>query len=123
MAAGIAGEPTCGPVLLFLDCAANCEALPARMISAETIVAPVLGSVDAAGVTLMQGDVRMEEADVQQPALVAGPAGSQLLVIFADRRALRSALDGDAIAGPLGTALSSVLADLQSQLSLAKSAS
>ncbi len=123
MAAGIAGEPRCGPVLLFLDCAAKCEALPTRMISSETIVAPVLGSVDAAGATLTQGDVRMEEADVEQPALVAGPAGAQLVVIFADRRALRSALDGGAIAGSLGAALSSALAELQSQLSLAKSAS
>jgi hypothetical protein len=123
MAAAIAGEPTSGPVLLFLDCAATCEALPTRMISSETVVAPVLGSVDAAGTTLTQGDVRVEQADVEQPALVAGPTGAQLVVIFADRRALRSALDASAIAGPLGAALSSVLAELQSQLSLAKSAS
>ncbi len=123
MAAGIAGEPTCGPVLLFLDCAANCGALPTRMISSETVVAPVLGSVNAAGATLTQGDVRMEEADVEQPALVAGPDGAQLVVIFADRRALRSALDGGAIAGTLGAGLSSVLAELQSQLRLIKSAS
>lgn len=123
MAAGVAGEPGCGPVLLFLDCAANCEALPTRMTSSETIVVPLLGSLDAAGATLTQGDVRMEEADVEQPALVAGPAGAQLVVIFADRRALRSALDGGAIAGSIGAALSSVLTGLQSQLSLAKSAS
>jgi hypothetical protein len=123
MVAGIAGEPTCGPVLLFLDCAAHCEALPLRMISSETIVAPVFGSVKAAGATLTQGDVRMEEADVEQPALVAGPEGAQLVVIFADRRALRLALDGGAIAGTLGAALSSVLAELESQLALAKSVS
>jgi hypothetical protein len=123
MAAGIAGEPTCGPVLVFLDGAANCEALPARLISSETMVAPVLGSVDAAGTTLRQGDVRVEEADVEHPALVAGPDGAQLVVIFADRRALRSALDDGAIAGSVGIALASVLADLQSQLSLIKSAS
>jgi hypothetical protein len=123
MAAGIAGEPTSGPVLLFLDCAANCEALPTRTISSETVVAPVLGSVTAAGVTLTQGDVRMEEGDIEQPALVAGPDGAQLVVIFADRRALRSALDGGAVGGSLGAALSSALAELQGELSLAKSAS
>ena len=89
MAAGLAGEPTCGPVLVFVDCAAGTEAVPVRSIGSETIVAPVTGSIDAAGATLAQGDVRVEEADVEHPALVAGPDGVQLVVIFADRRALR----------------------------------
>jgi hypothetical protein len=123
MAAGIAGEPTCGPVLVFLDCAAGCEAVPARSIGSETIVAPVAGSVDAGGTTLAQGDVRVEEADVEHPSLVAGPDGAQLVVIFTDRRALRSALADGTFAGTLGKAISTVLADLQSQLSLARSAS
>ena len=104
MAAGIAGEPTCGPVLVFLDCAAGGEAVPARSIGSETIVAPVSGSIDAAGTTLAQGDVRVEEADVDHPALVAGPDGAQLVLIFADRRALRSALDDGTMAGALGAA-------------------
>src|SRR5687767_9111943 len=123
MAAGIAGEPTCGPVLVFLDCAAGGEAVPTRLIGSETLVAPVSGSIDAAGTTLRQGDVRVEEADVEQPALVAGPDGAQLVVIFADRRALRAALDDGTLAGPLGGALSPVLTDLQRQLSPARSAS
>ena len=67
--------------------------------------------------------MRVEEADVDQPALVAGPDGAQLVVIFADRRALRSALDGGTMAGALGAALSPVLEDLQRQLPLADSAS
>src|SRR4029078_6689174 len=45
MAAGLAGEPTCGPVLLFLDCAAGAEAIPARSIRFETIVDTVARSV------------------------------------------------------------------------------
>src|SRR4051812_2902436 len=65
MAAGIAGEPTCGPVLVFLDCGAGCEAVPAHSIASETIVAPVSGSVAAGGVTLTQGDVRLEEPGVE----------------------------------------------------------
>jgi hypothetical protein len=123
MAAGIAGEPTCGPVLVFLDCAAGCEAVPTRLIDSETMVAPVSGSIDAGGSTLAQGDVRVEERDVEHPALVAGTDGAQLVVLFADRRALRSALDDGTVGGALGGALSTVLADLQSQLSLARSAS
>ena len=67
--------------------------------------------------------MRVEEGDVEHPALVAGPDGAQLVVIFADRRALRSALDDGTLAGTLGAALSTVLAELQSQLSLARTAS
>jgi len=123
IAAGIAGEPSGGPVLVFLDCAAGCEALPTHSVGSETLVAPVRGSVDAAGVALTQGDVRVEERDIEHPALVAGPDGAQLVVIFADRRALRSALDEGALAGALGAALSTALAELQGQLVPAGSAS
>lgn len=118
MAVGIAGEPTCGPVLVFLDCADGCEALPGRSIGTETIVAPVSGSVDAAGTVLAQGDVRIEEAGGRQPALVAGPDGVQLVLIVADRRALRAALDEGELGGAVGGALSPVLAELQSQLAV-----
>ena len=118
MAAGIAGEPTCGPVLVFLACAAGCEAIPSHSVGTEAIVAPVAGSVVADGVELTQGDVRVEEADIRHPALVAGPQGAHLVLIFADRRALRVALDNGGIEGPLSGALSSVLADLEHQLSL-----
>jgi hypothetical protein len=123
MAAGLAGEPACGPVLVFLDCAAGREAVPVRSIGSETIVAPVSGSVSAGDATLSQGDVRVEESDVEHAALVAGPDGAQLVLIFADRRALRSALDEGTVAGPLGDALSTAVTELQSQLSLARSAS
>jgi hypothetical protein len=122
MAAGLAGEPACGPVLVFLDCAAGCEALPTRRIGTETIVAPVTGSVVAAGSTLAQGDVRLEQADVEHPAVVAGPDGVQLVLVVADRRALRSALGDGTVAGALGATLSTVLADLQRDLASARSA-
>ena len=121
VAAGLAGEPTSGPVLVFLDCAAGTEVAPPRSVGTETIVAPVSGSVDAAGTTLTQGDVRVDEAGAEQPPLVAGPDGVQLVLIFADRRALRSALDDGTFAGTLGGALSTVLADLEGQLPLAGS--
>jgi hypothetical protein len=118
MAAGLAGEPTCGPVLVLLDCDAGCEAVPSRSLGTEVIVAPVSGSVRAADVELAQGDVRIEEADAPHPPLVAGADGAQLVLIVGDRRALRASLDDGALAGPLGTALSPVLAELQSQLAL-----
>jgi hypothetical protein len=118
MAAGIAGEPTCGPVLVFLACGAGTEAIGTHSIGTEAIVAPVSGSVEAGGVQLTQGDVRVEEANVRHPALVAGPQGAHLAVIFGDRRALRVALDDGGLAGPLSGALSPVLADLEHQLTL-----
>lgn len=116
MAAGLAGEPTSGPVLVFLDCDAGTEAVPSRSLGTELIVAPIAGSIDAAGVLLAQGDVRVEEPDVQHPALVAGPDGAQLVVIVGDRRALRAAIDDGRVAGALGGALAPVLADLEGQL-------
>ena len=112
MAVGIAGEPACGPVLVFLACVAGCEVVPARVVDTESIVVPVAGSVDADGTALAQGDVRVEEAGVGHPALVAGPAGAQIVVIVAARRALSSALEDGDVAGPLGAALSSVLPEL-----------
>ena len=123
MAAGLAGEPTCGPVLVFVDCAAGTEAVPVRSIGSETMIAPVSGSIDAAGVTMSQGDVRVEEADLDHPAVLAGPDGAQIVIIFADRRELRSALDDGRMSGALGAALSPVLDELQRQLPLADSAS
>ena len=53
---------------------------------------------------------------------IAGPDGVQLVLLFADRRALRSALDVGTLAGTLGTALSAVLAKLQGELPIAGSA-
>lgn len=123
MAAGLAGEPNCGPVLVFLDGAAGTEVVPVRSIGSETIVAPVSGSIDVADATMTQGDVRVEEAGVDHPALVAGPDGAQLVVIFGDRRALRSAIADGTMAGTLGAALSTVLDELESQLPLAGSMS
>jgi hypothetical protein len=110
-------------VLVFVDCAAGTEAVPARAIGSETLVAPVSGSIDVAGVTMNQGDVRVEEAEVDHPALVAGPDGAQVVIIFADRRKLRSALDDARLTGALGAALSRVLEDLQRRLPLADSPS
>ena len=116
MAVGLAGEPTSGPVIVLLDGAPGATCLPARSIGSDTLVAPVTGTVDAAGTTLGQGDVRIEEPAGTHPELVAGPDGVQLVALFADRRALRTALDEGTVGSPLGGALSTVLADLQGQL-------
>ena len=116
MAAGVAGEPEAGPVLVFLDCAPGCEAVPAHVLGTEVIVAPVAGSVDAAGTTLAHGDVRLQEPEAAQPALVAGADGAQLVLIVADRRALASAVDDGSLAGALGTALAAVLPKLLGDL-------
>lgn len=115
---GIAGEPDAGPVLVFLDCAAGSEAVGARTLGSETLLAPVTGSVIAGDVTLAQGDVRLEEADAEQPALVAGTDGAQLVAVFADRRALRAGVDSGAFAGPLASALGETLPRLLGDLAL-----
>ena len=92
MAAGLAGEPTCGPVLVFVDC----ERAPMRSPRTDRF-----RDDHRSGVRLDRrrrrhdepGRCAREEADVDHPALVAGPDGAEVVIIFADRRELRSALD------------------------------
>lgn len=112
MAVGRAGEPTGGPVLLLLDAAAGAEVLPARSLDTEVLVAPVSGSVEAAGAVLGSGDVRLEEAAVDHPALVAGPDGAQVVVVVGDRRALRAAVADGSVTGDVGQALGPILDEL-----------
>jgi hypothetical protein len=118
MSVGLAGERDAGPVLVFLDCAAGVEAVGTRTLGSETLIAPVSGSVVAGAATLVQGNVRLEEAGVEQPALVAGADGAQLVVIFADRRALRTALDDATLAGALAAALADTMPKLLGDLAL-----
>jgi hypothetical protein len=84
----------------------------------EVIVAPVSGTIDAAGTALGQGDVRLEESGVAHPAFVAGHDGAQVVVIVGDRRALRSAVAARQVGGALGDALPSILDDLEGQLAV-----
>ncbi len=118
MSVGVAGERDAGPVLAFLDCAAGAEAVGTRTLASETLIAPVTGSVAAGGATLAQGDVRLEEADVEQPPLVAGADGAQLVLLFADRRALRTAVDAGTLGGALASALADELPKLLGELAL-----
>lgn len=113
---GIAGEREAGPVLVFVDAAVGCEVVGAHTLGSETLIAPVNGSVVSAGATLAQGDVRLEEADVEQPALVAGADGAQLVLVFADRRALSAAIDTGTLTGPLASTLGDVLPKLERDL-------
>ena len=116
LSAGIAGEPDAGPVLLFVDAVAAAEALPARTLGTEAIVAPITGSLETGGATLRHGDVRIEERDAAQPAAVAGPDGARFVVILTDRRGVQSAIDRGDFAGDLADHLGTVLTELRVQL-------
>lgn len=113
---GLAGEPEAGPALLFVDAAPGAEVLPARTIGTESVVAPVNGSLEIAGVSLAQGDVRVEESGVSHPPAVAGPDGAQVVLISGDRRALRNAAESGALDGALGRFVATTLAELTSDL-------
>lgn len=103
MAAGLAGEPTCGP---GRSCCSTPHPGPRCCPSARSGRRPswprASGSIDVAGDRLAQGAVRVEEAGVDHPAVVAGPDGAQVVVIFADRRALRSAVSEATMAWAVG---------------------
>ncbi|MDZ7676045.1 MAG: hypothetical protein U5K30_13385 [Acidimicrobiales bacterium] len=112
-AAGLAGEPECGPVLVFIDADPGAEALPSRTLETEVLAAVVRGSVRADGDELDAARVRLEEAETESPPLVAGDDGVQLVAIVADRRALASALATGTLELP---ALRDALAELQQDL-------
>lgn len=114
--ASLLGEPECGPVLLLLDCDAGAEALPARTIGTEVLVALLSGDVGVSERTLEQGDVRIVEAGLAAPPMVAGSSGARLAVIIADRRALAAALAEGAFGDAWTSALSSVLDTLRADL-------
>lgn len=114
--ASLLGEPGCGPVVLLLDCDAGTEALPARTIGTEVLVAPVAGDVRVGDQVLEQGDVRIVEADVAAPPMVAGDDGARLVVIVADRRALLDAREAGERSDQWSSALSSVLDALRADL-------
>jgi hypothetical protein len=120
MAAGISGERERGPVTVFFQAVAGAPILPARTVASETLLAPLSGSIQLAGATLRQGEVRLEESDVEQPALIAGDDGAEVVVIFTDRRALKDALDNGALQSEV---LARTLAELADQLVTAGSAS
>lgn len=116
MALGLIGEPTKGPVLVFLDGEPGAELLASRRLESETVLIPSAGTSLSGGEALTQGELRLEELDVEHPPLVAGDDGAQIVVLFADRRALRIALDNGDLGGATAGPLSDALAALQHQL-------
>lgn len=93
LSVGLLGEPERGPAMLFFDADAGAEVLPAHTLGTEALIAPVGGRVVVDGEVLDAGRVRLVEADAESPATVAGADGAQLVVIAADRRPLRTALE------------------------------
>lgn len=114
LSVGLLGEPERGPAMLFVDADGGAEAVPARKLGTEVLLAPVAGSVAIGGDVLDPGNVRMEEADADAPAVVAGADGARLVVIVADRRPLTEALDrGTFTVEGLGEMLAGLRSDLE----------
>lgn len=112
---GLLGEPERGPVVVLLDAEPGAVAWPARRLATDSLVVPIDGSVDADGSLLDQGSVRLERADADAPALVAGEAGAKVTVIVGDRRALLdvSGVDDEGFGSTLAARLRGLLDDLE----------
>ena len=107
------------PVLVFLACGGGREAISSHSIGTEAIVAPVSGSVDADGVELTQGDVRgwrKPTSGIPLSSLVRREPTSWSSSPTSRRALHIITLDDGGIEGPLSGALSSVLTDLERQL-------
>lgn len=114
---GLFGERTNGPVVSLIDAAPGTVALGARTLETETLLAPVSGSITAGDDVLDQGSVRLEAAGVEQPALLAGDEGVQLIAIVGDRSALRRSLAGGGFGEQdAAAAMSAHLDDLTAEL-------
>lgn len=90
------GDPECGPIVLAISAPPGATLLPAGSCGAELVTLPVHGACEIDGESYAPGRVRVQEAGVRQPAVVAGPDGANVYVVIADRRAELSVDAADA---------------------------
>ncbi|MEZ5376909.1 MAG: hypothetical protein R2733_10395 [Acidimicrobiales bacterium] len=113
---GLLGEPERGPVVCLIDAEPGAVAWPARTLDTETLIVPIDGSVEADGVTLEQGSVRLDASGVAESALAAGSGGVRLAAIVGNRQALLAGqpfgADDDAVATAVTAAVTELLATL-----------
>ncbi|OAN56211.1 hypothetical protein A7Q26_02035 [Sphingobium sp. TCM1] len=94
--AALFGDAEVGPMILAIRADPDAKILPRHSAATEILIVPVAGSVAAGMSCLSVGDVRIIPASHGVDALVAGPAGANILYMIADRRAAADivALDG-----------------------------
>jgi hypothetical protein len=85
-ACGLIGTSAVGPVLVLLRCEPGTAAVPRAAFGSELLVMVVDGSCAIGHATLEVGDVRIQAADAETAAVVAGAAGLSVVLLIADRR-------------------------------------
>ena len=94
VAAGLLGEPTCGPVVLLADTAPNQIAFPAARFDTEVFRLIVAGSCAIGDRTYELGDMRLQRSGTDAPPVIAGDDGVQQVIVLGDRRCARPTVGG-----------------------------
>jgi hypothetical protein len=110
--AGVFGDAEAGPLALLLSAAADQIVAPACTYDTEAFLVVSRGSCRIDDVNYEPGDMRVQCAGEPLGAIVAGPDGVDLLLMFGDRRGARTAVTND----DEGTAWMSHLRDVSREL-------
>jgi hypothetical protein len=89
------GDETSGPIAYLVKCGPNELVMPTSTTATEVLTAVAKGSLRIGDAEYATGDLRIQQADCPQDAIVSGPNGVEALVMIADRRADPVIDDGD----------------------------
>lgn len=93
---GILGDPEAGPIVHAFKGVAGQKVVPMCSFDTEVVLIVADGTADIGDKTYLEGEIRIQAA--QAPfAVAAGEAGTELIMIVADRRANCVPLDGEQI--------------------------
>ena len=106
MTAGLMGCPEKGPLVLTLRAEPDVEILPAFESASEVVIAVIRGTCDIGDRKYDAGEVRVQKARVPLEAMTSGPQGADIIIMFADRRAVIDEIDA-----PLVRASRTLIAD------------
>ena len=115
MAAGVLGDPECGPVVLMIDATPGSTAIPALRLDTEVLHVVVEGTASSDREQAV-GNLWFHRPGVDAPAITAGVAGLQSVAVVADRRAVGGMISADSA---WSDAVISITSSLTAQLAVA----
>lgn len=98
VAAGVLGDPDCGPAVLAIAADPGAIAVPACRAGTELVIAVVRGSCAVGTRVYGPGELRVQDAGARLPAVEAGAEGADFVLMISDRRHLPIAIEAGAAA-------------------------
>lgn len=116
---GLLGDKTVGPIIAAMHVEAGKQAIPAAICDTEIVLAIIGGTVSLGERSYGVGEVRIQRASTPLEAVIAGPAGADIVYMIADRRAIPRSTVADATADQLLQRFAELTNELASTLELA----